>query len=143
MHQIDELIYELCPKGVKHGVLGDFGKFERGSSGLPKSDLAGSGEIGAIHYGQIHTKYGIWTSETLSFVTKEKSQKLRKARPGDLVIATTSEDDGAVAKAVAWTGEKEIVVGGHILIYRHNFNPKFIAYFITTRPLLSVQAGGE
>jgi len=127
MSRIDDLIAELCPEGVEHRGLGDFGEFVRGN-GLQKSDLRDSG-FGAIHYGQVHTIYGVWASETRSFVTEELARKLRKARTGDLVIATTSEDDAAVAKAVAWVGEGEVAVSGDAYIYRHSLEPKYVAYF--------------
>lgn len=108
MNRIDRLIAEHCPDGVEFKTLGEVGEFIRGN-GLQKSDLAEAG-VGAIHYGQIHTHYGTWATETRSFVSKALADKLRKARPGDLVIATTSEDDEAVAKAVAWVGDAEVAV---------------------------------
>lgn len=127
MSRIDELIAELCPEGVAFRTLGEVGEFIRGN-GLQKSDLTDAG-VGAIHYGQIHTHYGTWAKETKSFVSKALADKLRKAQPGNLVIATTSEDDEAVAKAVAWVGNGEIAVGGDAYIYRHHLEPKYAAYF--------------
>lgn len=127
MSRIDELIAELCPEGVGFKTLGEVGEFIRGN-GLQKSDLKETG-TGAIHYGQIHTYYGIWATETKSFVGEPLASKLRKARPGDLVIATTSEDDKAVAKAVAWIGNDEVAVSGDAYIYRHTLEPKYAAYF--------------
>jgi len=135
MSRIDDLIAQFCPEGVEYHGLGDVGEFIRGN-GLQKSDLTVSG-VGAIHYGQIHTIYGVWTDETKSFVTEEKARRLRKARPGDLVIATTSEDDAAVAKAVAWVGENEIAVSGDAYIYRHSLEPKYVAYFFQTEQFQS------
>ena len=88
--------------------LGEVGTFIRGS-GIQKSDFTESG-VGCIHYGQIHTHYGLWATETKSFVDRAFSARLRKAHTGDLIIATTSEDDEAVAKAVAWLGVEEVAV---------------------------------
>lgn len=84
---------------VEWKTLGEVGDFIRGS-GIQKSDFTKSG-AGCIHYGQVHTHYGTWAFETKSFITLEFAARLRKAHTGDLVIATTSEDDAAVAKAVA------------------------------------------
>jgi type I restriction enzyme S subunit len=127
MSRIDELIAELCPDGVEFKMLGEVGEFIRGN-GLQKKDLEETG-LGAIHYGQIHTHYGIWATETKSFVGEPLASRLRKARPGDLVIATTSEDNEAVAKAVAWIGNDEVAVSGDAYIYRHTLEPKYAAYF--------------
>ncbi len=111
-------------------TLGELGTFIRGS-GIQKSDFTESG-AGCIHYGQIHTYYGTWAMETKSFISHEFSTRLRKAHAGDLVIATTSEDDGAVAKAVAWLGTEAVAVSTDAYIYRHAANPKYMSYFFQT-----------
>jgi type I restriction enzyme S subunit len=110
--------------------MSELGTFVRGS-GIQKSDFTESG-IGCIHYGQIHTYYGTWANETKSFVHPEFAARLRKARKGDLVIATTSEDDEAVAKAVAWLGQQEVAVSTDAYIFQHSINPKYISYFFQT-----------
>jgi len=110
--------------------LGEIGKFIRGS-GIQKSDFTESG-VGCIHYGQIHTHYGTWAKATKSFVDPDFAARLRKARAGDLVIATTSEDDEAVAKAVAWLGDEDIAVSTDAYIFQHSLNPKYVSYFFQT-----------
>ena len=122
MSHIDKLIADLCPNGVEFKPLGDMGSFTRGN-GLQKNDLLGEGTP-AIHYGQVHTLYGTWTTQTKSFVSPELASKLRRAKQGDLVIATTSEDDDAVAKATAWLGRDEAAISGDAYIYHHCLNPK-------------------
>lgn len=81
---------------------------------MPKSDFTESG-VGCIHYGQIYTHYGVWTTETISFVAAETAATLAKVYTGDLVITNTSENVEDVCKAVAWLGESQIVTGGHTL----------------------------
>lgn len=127
MSKIDDLIRERCPDGVPFRPLGEIGEFVRGN-GLQKADLTDAG-VPAIHYGQIHTAYGVWTKETKSFTSTELASRLRRAKPGDLVIATTSEDDSAVAKATAWLGDTEAAVSGDAYIFRHALDPKYVAYF--------------
>lgn len=112
-------------------TLGEVGEFIRGN-GIQKSDLTDQGAP-AIHYGQIHTFYGTWATHTKSFVAPERAAKLRRAMSGDLVIATTSEDDAAVAKATAWIGENEVAVSGDAYIYRHTLDPRYVAYFFQSR----------
>jgi type I restriction enzyme, S subunit len=115
--------------------LGEIGKFVRGS-GIQKSDFTESG-AGCIHYGQIHTHYGTWATTTKSFLTPEFAARLRKARAGDLVIATTSEDDAAVAKAVAWLGTENVAVSTDAYIFQHTLDPKYAAYFFQTEQFQS------
>ena len=127
MSHINKLIADLCPNGVEFSTMGDVGSFTRGN-GLQKTDLLREGTP-AIHYGQVHTLYGTWTAQTKSFVSPELASRLRRAKQGDLVIATTSEDDDAVAKATAWLGHDEAAVSGDAYIYRHCLDPKYVAYF--------------
>lgn len=128
MSRVDELIAKLLPNGVPFKGLGETGTFIRGT-GLQKADLVEAG-FRAIHYGQIHTYYGTWATETKSYVPESLAAKLRRAKSGDLVVATTSEDDDAVAKAVAWIGDTEVAVSGDAYIYRHSLDPKYVSYFL-------------
>ena len=111
-------------------TLGDIGKFTRGN-GLQKSDFASHGKP-VIHYGQIYTKYGFETNEVISFVSEELFEKLRKARQGDILMATTSENIEDVGKCVVWTGNEEIGFSGDMYSYRTTENPKYIAYYFQT-----------
>ena len=107
-------------------TLGEIGTFERGN-GIQKKDFTEEG-VGCIHYGQIHTYYGLSTTETISYISKEQAKKCKKAQYGDIIIATTSEDVEGCAKAVAWLGNHEICISGDSLVFHHNENPKYIAY---------------
>ena len=111
-------------------TLGDIGKFTRGN-GLQKSDFASHGKP-VIHYGQIYTKYGFETNEVISFVSDELFEKLRKARQGDILMATTSENIEDVGKCVVWTGNEEIGFSGDMYSYRTTENPKYMAYYFQT-----------
>lgn len=110
--------------------MGEVGTFIRGN-GLQKKDFVDEG-VGCIHYGQIYTYYGISATITKSFVTPELFAKLKKAKPGDLVIAVTSENVQDVCKAVAWLGNEEIGVSGDAFIYHHTLNPKYVSYFFSS-----------
>lgn len=135
MSRIDDLIAEHCPAGVPFKALGEVGTFVRGN-GLQKKDLVQSG-TGAIHYGQVFTTYGTATGETKSFVDPALAERLRKASPGDLVIATTSENDEDVCKAVAWLGSEQIAVSGDAFVYSHSLDPLYMAYFFQSETFQS------
>lgn len=130
MSRIDDLIAEYCPGGVPWRSMGDIGKLARGHS-MPKTDFRETG-IGAIHYGQIYTHYGNWTTHTLSFVAVETAAKLTKVDPGDVIITNTSENLADVGKAVAWLGDHQIVTGGHASVFKHEMDAKFVAYWLQT-----------
>ena len=111
-------------------TLGEIGTFQRGN-GLQKKDFREEG-IGCIHYGQIYTRLGTFCNETLTYVEPSLGNKLVKVEPGNLVIACTSENVEDVCKAVAWLGNETTVTGGHAAVFRHNQNPKYIAYYFQT-----------
>lgn len=121
------LIVAHCPDGAEFRSLGEVGTFVRGN-GIQKKDLRGQGTP-AIHYGQIFTHYGTVAHETRSFVESTLAGRSRKASPGDLVIATTSENDADVCRAVAWLGEEAAAVSSDAYVYQHRLNPKYVAYF--------------
>lgn len=127
MSRIDDLIAEYCPDGVKHQTLGEIGEFIRGN-GIQKRDFQDSG-FGCIHYGQIYTYYGLFADHTKSFIDPNLAEKRKKAYKGDLVIATTSENEEDVCKACAWLGEEPIAISGDAYIFRHHQNPKYISYW--------------
>ena len=110
--------------------LGEIGKFTKGT-GLLKSDFRETG-FPCIHYGQIHTIYNTRTYITKSFCEDSYAQKLRKAKNGDLLIATTSEDVEACCKATVWLGDGEVAYSGDSHCFSHNQNPEYVAYLFQT-----------
>lgn len=111
---------------VEWKLMGEVGEFVRGN-GLQKTDFTETG-VGCIHYGQIYTYYGNYTTKTKSFVSEELATKLKKVNFSDIIITNTSENIEDVCKAVAWLGNEEIVTGGHACIFKHEQNPKYIVY---------------
>ncbi|WP_113908007.1 restriction endonuclease subunit S [Aliidiomarina celeris] len=115
--------------GVEWKPFGDIGEFIRGN-GLQKKDFIENG-FPAVHYGQIYTKYGLFAEKTFTFVSEELATKLRKARQNDLLLATTSENDEDVVKPLAWLGGN-VAISGDMMLFRHEQNVKYLAYFIQT-----------
>lgn len=112
--------------------MSELGELVRGN-GLPKTDFTETG-VPAIHYGQIYTYYGTHTSKTISFVSIETAQKLRKVNCGDVIITNTSENIEDVCKAVVYLGEEQAVTGGHATIFKpsKDITSKFLAYYTQT-----------
>lgn len=117
--------------------LGEVGELVRGN-GLLKTDFTESG-VPAIHYGQIYTYYGTFTTETKSFVSYETAKKLKKVDTGDVVITNTSENLEDVGKAVVYLGKVQAVTGGHATIFKpsNQISGKYFAYFTQTEMFAS------
>ena len=127
MSKLDELIKELCPDGVEYKELGSIATISRGGS-LQKKDFCEEG-VPCIHYGQIYTKYGLFTDHTFTFISKEKAEKQKMAEPNDIVMAVTSENIEDVCKCVVWLGSESVAVSGHTAIIHHNQDAKYLAYY--------------
>ena len=128
----DQLLDLEGKEGVEMKTLGEIGEFIRGN-GIQKSDFVEEG-FGCIHYGQIHARYGFSAEETISKIEEPLYKKCKKAKKGDVVLATTSEDAEGVAKPFVWLGDEEAAVSGDAFIYHHNQIGKFIGHqFLTHR----------
>ena len=114
-------------EGWTYKKLGEVGTFVRGGN-FSKKDFVENG-FPCIHYGQIHMKFGIETFKHISSVPAEMVKPDRCAHKGDLVIAITSEDDAGSCKCTAWMGDYDAYVGGHIAIFRHIMQPKYVSYY--------------
>lgn len=126
MSRIDEMAARLCPDGVECKRLGEVGTFTRGS-GIQKKYFVEGGKP-CIHYGQTYTYYGLSATETKSFISEDLYAGRKKANAGDLVIATTSENEEDVCKHVAWLGDEPCAVSGDTYIFSNHQNPKYVTH---------------
>ena len=127
MSRLDELIAELCPNGVEYKSLGEIATIARGGN-FQKKDFCDRG-VPCIHYGQIYTKYGLFTDKTITFITEERAKKQKFAKTNDIIMAVTSENIEDVCKCLAWLGNEDVAVSGHSAIISHNQNPKYLVYY--------------
>jgi len=107
MSRIQDLISELCPNGVPYVKLGTFASITRGGN-FQKKDFCEEG-FPCIHYGQIYTRFNLFTDKTLTFIDEDTALKQKFAKPNDIVMAVTSENIDDVCKCVAWLGNDIIV----------------------------------
>ena len=114
---------EVCVK-----TLDEIGTFTRGRR-FVRTDIVEEG-VPCIHYGDMYTYYGVFAEKTPTFLTKEKAEKLRFAKKGDVVIVAAGENDIDIGVGVAWLGEEDVVVHDACFIFKHNMNPKYLSYFM-------------
>ena len=112
------------PIRVQLGAICDFTR----GNGLQKKDFTEDG-FPVIHYGQIYTRYGFSTKTTISYTNQSIFDKLKKAQPGDIVMATTSENVEDVGKAVVWEGNVEVGISGDAYIAKTTQHSRFLNYF--------------
>lgn len=122
--------FNYCKDSVEWRPLGEVGKFQRGKR-FVKNDIVSSG-IPCIHYGELYTHYKTWTKKTKSYIEAGKAEKLRFAKPGDVIIVTAGETIEDIGNCVAWLGDTDVVIHDACFAYSHNFIPKFVSYYFQT-----------
>ena len=123
---------------VEWKPLGEIGQFIRGKR-FTKDDYVDNG-VNVIHYGEIYTRYGVWTDQVFSQVRNEMASSLRYAQPGDVVITDVGETVEDVGKAVAWLGSGQVAIHDHCYAFRHSMNPKFVSYCMQTAYFIAEKA---
>jgi type I restriction enzyme S subunit len=123
---------------VEWKPLGEIGEFIRGRR-FTKADYAEDG-ISVIHYGEIYTRYGVFTTHAHSQVRDDMADSLRYAAPGDVVMAGVGETVEDVGKAVAWLGNEKVAIHDDSYAFRHSMNPKFISYVMQTAAFIDEKA---
>lgn len=89
----------------------------------PRSDLSDTGDMGYIHYGDIHTSPSAFldcSKATLPLIAKRRVANIPLVEDGDLVMVDASEDHAGMGKCVEVqkTNGREIVAGLHTLLLR-------------------------
>ena len=128
LNKLQQLIDAYCPNGVEYKKLGDFATISRGGN-FQKKDFIDSG-IPCIHYGQIYTRYGLFTDKTFTFISPDCAKKQKMAVTNDIVMAVTSENIEDVCKCIAWLGSEPAAVSGHTAIIHHNQDSKYLVYYL-------------
>ena len=105
----------------------EIGSFARGKR-FVREDIVNEG-VPCIHYGDMYMIYGMCENKTKTFLTEEKSKKLRFAHNGDVIIVGAGENDWDIGVGMAWMGE-DAAVHDACYIFEHNENPKYISYFL-------------
>jgi type I restriction enzyme S subunit len=136
-HYRDELM-SFKDGEVEWKALGEIGEFIRGKR-FTKADFVEDG-ISAIHYGEIYTRYGAFTTQAFSQVRNDMAGSLRYAEPGDVVITDVGETVEDVGKAVAWLGDEKVAIHDHCYAFRHSMDPKFVSYCMKTSSFVAEKA---
>lgn len=136
-HYRDQLL-RFGEADVEWKALGEIGEFIRGRR-FTKADYV-EGGISAIHYGDIYTRYGVFTDQAFSQVRRDLADSLRYAEPGDVVMAGVGETVEDVGKAVAWVGRGKVAIHDDSYAFRHPMNPKFVSYVMQTSAFIDEKA---
>jgi len=141
MNRLEELLHDLCRNGVPRMKICDIATEMFRGAGIKREDLSETG-VPCIRYGEIYTTYGVYFDKCLSHVPPEKVTSKKTLRKNDLLFAITGESVADIGKCTAYIGEEEGFVGGDILVVRHNQNPKYLSYALSTSDAIRQKGRG-
>lgn len=131
MSRLDKLISELCPDGVEYKTLGEIATEIYRGSGIKRSEVTEIG-IPCVRYGEIYTTYDIWFDNCVSHTDESMIKNGKYFEYGDVLFAITGESVEDIAKSVVYVGHERCMAGGDIVVMKHNQDPKYLAYVLST-----------
>lgn len=111
-------------------------------AGIKREEVSEDG-MPCVRYGEIHTTYNIWFDDCISHTNESKQVSRKYAEKGDILFAITSEDIQLVGNSVAYLGNERIMVGGDIVVMKHNQDPKYMAYALSTSDAIKQKGKGK
>ena len=114
------------PEWTEHR-LGELVSFSKGR-GVGKDDISLDGAQACIRYGEIYTTYGERITQIAS--RTEASPDLLLSAAGDIIMPSSGEDAGDMARACA-VMLGDVALGGDIIVLRGAAVPVFLAHYLT------------
>lgn len=131
MSKLEELIQELCPEGVTYKTLGEIATDIFRGSGITRDQVRESGTP-CVRYGEIYTTYGVWFEDCVSHTDETLLTSKKYFDYGDILFAITGESVEDIAKCCAYIGHETCLAGGDIVVLKHNEDPKYLSYALST-----------
>lgn len=142
MSKLNELISELCPDGIQYLRIKDIAVAMFRGSGIKRDEVTENG-IPCVRYGEIYTTYNIWFDECVSHTQKEYVKSPKYFEHGDILFAITGERVEDISKSIAYIGHEKCLAGGDIVVLKHEQNPKYLAYVLSTTDAQKQKSAGK
>jgi type I restriction enzyme S subunit len=142
MSKVDNLIKELCPNGVPYYELGEIATDIYRGSGITRDQITEKGTP-CVRYGEIYTTYDIWFDNCVSFTDENIISNKKYFEYGDVLFAITGERVDEIAKSCVYIGHDKCLAGGDIVVLKHNQNPKYLSYVLSTAAARTQKSKGK
>lgn len=142
MSRLDNLIKSKCPYGVEYKSLKEISSEIFRGAGIKRDEVTEKG-IPCVRYGEIYTTYGLWFDNCISHTLIENVPSPKWFQYGDILFAATGESIEDIAKSTTYLGEGKCLAGGDIIVVRHNQNPKYLSYVLSTTKLRKQKSAGK
>ena len=131
MSKLDELIQELCPSGVEYKTLDEISTEMYRGTGIKRDQITESGTP-CVRYGEIYTTYDIWFDSCVSYTDESNISNKKYFGHGDVLFAITGESVAEIAKSCVYLGHEICLAGGDTVVMKHEQEPKYLAYALST-----------
>ena len=142
MSRLEELMAELCPDGVEYKTLGEIAVDVYRGSGITRDQVTPIGTP-CVRYGEIYTTYSIWFKECVSFTNEATITNKKYFEYGDILFAITGESVEEIAKSCAYIGHEKCLAGGDIVVLKHNQDPRYLSYVLSTTDAQKQKSKGK
>lgn len=105
-------------------------EFFRGN-GITREQITPDG-FPCVRYGELYTTYNIWFDHCESHTRLEEITSPKFIKNGDILFVITGESVEDIATSCAYIGKEPCLVGGDLVVMRHNQNPRYLAYALST-----------
>lgn len=139
---IESMIKELCPEGVEYKTIGEIATDIYRGAGIKRNEVISEG-VPCVRYGEIYTTYGVWFEQCVSHTSLEYIPSPKYFEHGDILFAITGESIEDIAKSTAYVGNEKCLAGGDIVVLKHNQNPKYLSYVLSTSNLRKQKGAGK
>ena len=133
----------LEPKeGWEEKALKDFATDMYRGSGVKRDQVTEDG-IPCVRYGEIYTKYNYHFNECDSHTLAEYVNSPKYFEYGDILFAITGESVEDIGKSIAYTGKDKCIAGGDMVVMKHNYEPRYISYALSTPSAIKQKGRGK
>jgi type I restriction enzyme S subunit len=129
-------------EGWTYKKLGELALDMYRGSGIRRDQVTKDG-IPCVRYGEIYTTYNISFNECVSHTNINLISSPKYFEYGDLLFAITGESVEDIGKTIAYTGNDKCLLGGDIICMKHNQDPKFMAYALSTESAIRQKGLGK
>ena len=142
MSKLEELLVAFCPNGVEYKPIKEIAIDIYRGSGIKRTEVTEEG-VPCVRYGEIYTTYGVWFDSCVSHTTLDYIKSPKYFEHGDILFAITGESVEDIAKSTAYIGHEKCLAGGDIVVLKHNQNPKYLSYALSTTRAKRQKSAGK
>jgi len=128
--------------GVAFVSLGNLATDIYRGAGIKRDEVTTDG-IPCVRYGEIYTMYDISFHECVSHTSEDVVDNPKYFEHGDILFAITGESVEEIGKSIAYLGNEKCMAGGDTVVMKHNQDPRYISYALSTTDAQAQKSKGR